>query len=71
MSLDDLYPGAHVEISSPIGTLTGRVEGVFRVGRHEQTCITVLGQLGGMVIIPDDMAHLVTIRDLDEMEPPC
>lgn len=24
-----------------------------------------------MVIIPDDMAHLVTIRDLDEMEPPC
>ena len=28
MSLDDLYPGAHVEISSPIGTLTGRVKGV-------------------------------------------
>ena len=24
-----------------------------------------------MIIIPADMAHLVTIRDLDEMEPPC
>lgn len=23
------------------------------------------------IIIPADMAHLVTIRDLDEMEPPC
>ena len=46
-------------------------EGVFHVGRPEQTRITVWGQLGGMIIIPADMAHLVTIRDLDEMEPPC
>ena len=28
-------------------------------------------QCGGTIIIPADMAHLVTIRDLDEMEPPC
>ena len=47
-------------------------EGVFHVGRHEQTRITVWGdQCGGTIIIPADMAHLVTIRDLDEMEPPC
>ena len=46
-------------------------EGVFHVGRPDQTRITVWGQLGGMIIIPADMAHLVTIRDLDEMEPPC
>ena len=46
-------------------------EGVYYVGRHEQTRITVWGQLGGMIIIPADMAHLVTIRDLDEMEPQC
>lgn len=65
MTLDDLYPGAHVEISSPIGTLTGRVEGVFHLGRPEQTRITVWGQLGGTIIIPAGMEHLVTITEVE------
>ena len=71
MKITELYPGVRVAISGPGITLEGRVEGVYYVGSPEQTRITVWGQLGGMIIIPADMAHLVTIRDLDEMEPPC
>lgn len=66
MTLDDLYPGAHVEISSPIGTLTGRVESVMHVGRPEQTRITVWGdQCGGTIIIPAGTEHLVTIEEVE------
>lgn len=65
MTLDDLYPGARVAISGPGITLEGRVEGVYRVGRPEQTRVTVWGdQCGGTIIIPADMAHLVTIEEL-------
>lgn len=66
MTLDDLYPGARVAISGPGITLEGRVEGVFHVGRPEQTRITVWGeQCGGTIIIPADMAHLVTIEEVE------
>ncbi|MDN6794807.1 MAG: hypothetical protein L0L69_07105 [Propionibacterium sp.] len=65
MKLTDLYPGARVAISGPGITLQGRVEGVFRLGRPEQTRITVWGQLGGTIIIPADMAHLVTITEVE------
>ena len=71
MNLRDLYPGARVAISGPGITLEGRVTDIIHVDRPQQTRVTVWGQLGGMIIIPADMAHLVTIRDLDEMEPPC
>ena len=65
MTLDDLYPGVRVAISGPGITLEGRVEGVFRVGRPEQTRITVWGQLGGTIIIPAGMEHLVTITEVE------
>ena len=64
MNLDDLYPGARVAISGPGIALEGRVEGVFLLGRPEQTRITVWGQLGGIIIIPAGMEHLVTIEEL-------
>lgn len=65
MKLTDVYPGARVAISGPGITLQGRVEGVFRVDRPAQTRITVWGQLGGTIIIPADMAHLVTITEVE------
>ena len=65
MKLADLYPGARVAISGPGITLSGRVEGVFRVDRPHQTRITVWGQLGGTIIIPAGMEHLVTITEVE------
>ena len=66
MTISDLYPGARVAISGPGITLEGRVEGVFRVGRPEQTRITVWGdQCGGTIIIPAGMEHLVTITEVE------
>lgn len=66
MNLRDLYPGARVAISGPGITLEGRVEGVFHVGRPEQTRITVWGdQCGGTIIIPAGMEHLVTIEEVE------
>lgn len=65
MTISDLYPGARVAISGPGITLQGRVEGVFHVDRPEQTRIIVWGQLGGTIIIPADMAHLVTIAEVE------
>ena len=64
MTISDLYPGARVAISGPGITLQGRVEGVFHLDRPEQTRITVWGQLGGILIIPAGMEHLVTIEEL-------
>lgn len=65
MNLRDLYPGARVAISGPGITLEGRVEGVFHVGRPEQTRITVWGdQCGGTILIPAGMEHLVTIEEV-------
>ena len=65
MKLTELYPGVRVAISGPGITLEGRVEGVFHVGRPEQTRVTVWGdQCGGTILIPADMAHLVTIEEL-------
>ena len=66
MTLDDLYPGARVAISGPGITLSGRVDSVFRVGRPEQTRITVWGdQCGGTIIIPAGTEHLVTIEEVE------
>ena len=66
MNLDDLYPGVRVAISGPGITLQGRVEGVFLLDRPAQTRITVWGdQCGGTIIIPADMAHLVTIEEVE------
>ena len=65
MTLDDLYSGARVAISGPGITLEGRVEGVFHVGRPEQTRITVWGDLGGTIIIPAGMEYLVTITEVE------
>ena len=64
MKLTRVYPGARVAISGPGITLQGRVEGVFHLGRPEQTRITVWGQLGGIIIIPAGMEYLVTIEEL-------
>ena len=64
MKLTDLYPGVRVAISGPGITLQGRVEGVFHLDRPEQTRITVWGQLGGILIIPAGMEHLVTIEEV-------
>ena len=64
MNLDDLYPGVRVKISGPGITLQGRVEGVFHLDRPKQTRITMWGQLGGIIIIPAGMEHLVTIEEL-------
>ena len=66
MNLDDLYPGVRDAISGPGITLQGRVEGVFLLDRPAQTRITVWGdQCGGTIIIPADMAHLVTIEEVE------
>jgi len=65
MKLTDVYPGARVAISGPGINLEGRVEGVFRVDRPAQTRITMWGDLGGTIIIPAGMEHLVTITEVE------
>ena len=66
MKITDIYSGDRVAISGPGITLEGRVEGVYYVGRHEQTRITVWGeQCGGTVLIPAGMEHLVTIEEVE------
>ena len=65
MTISDLYPGARVAISGPGINMLGRVEGVFLLDRPRQTRITVWGQLGGILIIPAGMEHLVTITEVE------
>lgn len=66
-SLDHVYTGQQVIIDAPCIHMEGRVEGVFHVGRPEQTRITVWGdQCGGILIIPAGMEHLVTIEEVEQ-----
>ena len=64
--LDQIYPGQQVILDATDIHMEGRVEGVFHLGRPEQTRITVWGQLGGIVIIPAGMEHLVTITEVEQ-----
>ena len=41
-------------------------EGVFHVGRPDQTRITVWGQLGGMIIIPEGQEDAVVIEEVQQ-----
>ena len=66
MKLTRVYPGARVAISGPGITLSGRVEGVFHVGRPAQTRITVWGDLGGILIIPEGQEGAVTIEEVEQ-----
>ena len=67
ISLDHVYPGQQVIIDAPCIHLEGRVEGVFHVGRPEQTRITVWGdQCGGILIIPEGSEGAVTIEEVEQ-----
>ena len=65
MTLSDLYPGAEVIIDGPRVHMEGRVESVQHIGRPEQTWVSLWGDLGGMLFIPADQAHLLTIEEVE------
>ena len=60
-------------MSITVGEICAGYGGIgLGLGMLGETRITVCGdQCGGTIIIPAGTEHLVTIRDLDEMELPC
>ena len=73
MNIADLYNGARVSISGPGVTISGRVIDIVHVDRPACVVIHVWtdGEVAGSITVPSGSEHLVTIRDLDEMEPTC
>ena len=66
ISLDEIYPGQQIAIDAPGMHMEGRVEGVFHMDRPAQTRITVWGQLGGIIIIPEGQEDAVTIEEVKQ-----
>ena len=66
ISLDRIYPGQQVSITAPCIHMEGRVEGVFHLDRPAQTRITVWGECGGILIIPEGYEDMVTIEEVEQ-----
>ena len=46
--------------------MEGRVDGVFHLDRPAQTRITVWGECGGILIIPEGHEDMVTIEEVEQ-----
>ena len=64
--LDEIYPGQQIAITAPCIHMEGRVDGVFLLDRPAQTRITVWGECGGILIIPEGHEDMVTIEEVEQ-----